>query len=440
MTRRFYIETYGCQMNVADTELIAGVLVGQGYHPVETEDEADVVLLNTCAVREKAEERIFGRLGWLKSAKARRPELIIGVTGCMSEHLKEALVKRAPYVDLVLGPDAYRRLPQLLDEVAPKGDPLVDVRLDRRELYDDIEPQRRAGVSGWISIMRGCDKFCTFCVVPYTRGRERGLEPESIVKQAMGMERKGFREVTLLGQTVSSYRVGETNFAGLLRAVHARTSMRIRFTSPYPTDFDEELVSTLATLPRVGRHLHLPVQSGSTRVLEVMRRQYTAEDYLALVERLERDLPDFFLTTDFIVGFPGETDEDFEQTLALAERIRFDSAFMFKYSERSLTFAAKNLPDDVPEAVKDERLQRLIKAQATCSRARSAERVGQVVEVLVDGENPKQPGQAMGRTSCFKTTMLDGPPQAPGTLVPARVRDAATHTLFATPLSAEAAA
>ncbi|MCK5800323.1 MAG: tRNA (N6-isopentenyl adenosine(37)-C2)-methylthiotransferase MiaB [Deltaproteobacteria bacterium] len=439
MTRRFYIETYGCQMNVADSELITGILEAAGYVSAKSEEEADVILLNTCAVREKAEERIFGRLGWLKTAKAKRPGLTVGVAGCMAEHLKEALVKRAPYVDVVIGPDAYRRLPALLDAAVMARDPLIDVVLDKAELYEGIAPTRVSGVSGWISIARGCDKFCTFCVVPYTRGRERSVEPGAIVAQAVAMEASGFSEVTLLGQTVSSYQHQGTDFAALLRAVHDATErIRLRFTSPYPTDFSDAVLDTLAALPRVGQHLHLPVQSGSTPVLEAMRRQYTAEDYLDLIARIEARLPDYYLTTDFIVGFPGETDEDFERTLALAEGVRFDSAFMFKYSERPLTYAAKKIPDDIPEAVKNARLQRLIKVQEAASRSRAAERVGREVEVLVSGENPKKPGQAMGRTSCFKTTILDRidgeASPAPGDWVRARVHGSSVHTLFATPL------
>lgn len=435
MTQRFYVETYGCQMNVADSELIAGVLVGEGYIPVDNEDEADIVLLNTCAVREKAEDRIIGRLGWLKSAKDKRPNLVIGVAGCMAEHLKERLIKRAPYVDLVVGPDSYRRLPKLLAKVGPEVDPMLDVRLDRKELYEGLEPKRTPGVSGWISIMRGCDKFCTFCVVPFTRGRERSLPKELIVNQAIGMERKGFSEVTLLGQTVSSYKHDNTNFAALLREIHDKTTMRIRFASPYPTDFDDELLDTLAELPRVGRHLHLPVQSGSTKVLEAMKRQYSAEDFLQLIESIEEKLPDYYLTTDMIVGFPTESDEDFEETLNLVKRVRFDSAFMFKYSERDPTYAARNLPDDIPEEIKGTRLQRLIDLQAQHSMERAQERVGKDFEILVTNQNPKKEGQWMGRTSCFKTVVLDeGPEYQPGKLVNVHVHSATHHTLFARPL------
>jgi tRNA-2-methylthio-N6-dimethylallyladenosine synthase len=446
---KVYIETYGCQMNVADSELIAGVLAEQGFEQVDTEDDADIVLLNTCAVREKAEERIFGRLGWLKSSKAKRPELVIGVAGCMAEHLQQKLVERTPYVDMVVGPDAYRRLPELIRQANAQSDAkrkksraastLVDVRLDKRELYQDLAPKRTEGISGWISVMRGCDKFCTFCVVPYTRGRERSLAPDEVVKQAIEMEQQGFREVTLLGQTVSSYKVNGSDFAGLLRAIHARTSLRIRFTSPYPTDFDDNLLDTLAELPRVGRHLHLPVQSGSTAVLDAMNRQYTAEQYLELIERIEKRLPDFYLTTDFIVGFPDESDDDFEKTLALARRVRFDSAFMFKYSERSGTKAAKALEDNIDEDIKSERLHRLIKLQETCSQSRSAERVGQQVDVLIEGRNKKgrlavDGAQQLLQIHDAAVEALGENRIAPGSVVRARVDSATTHTLFATPL------
>lgn len=442
MTRSLYLETYGCQMNQADSELIRGLLAGHGYVAVEQEEQADVVLLNTCAIREKAEERIFGRLGWLKSSKAARPSMTIVVAGCMAAHLKDKLARRAPYVDLVVGPDAYRRLPELLEQVRhTPHDPFVDVRLDRRELYEGIAPQRRTGISGWISIMRGCDKFCAFCVVPYVRGRERSVSPDQIVAQAEQMQRQGFREVTLLGQTVSAYRFGECSFAELLRRIHANTDMRIRFMSPYPTDFDGALLQTLAELPRVGRHLHLPVQSGSSAVLEAMGRQYTAEQYLQLIERVRATLPEFALSTDVIVGYPGETEVDFERTLALSTNVRFDSAFMFAYSERPGTIASRKFPDDIPAEVKAERLQRLIALQAENSRQRNGAMVGRRVEVLVEGQNPRDDRQSMGRSSCFRPTVLDSDEtfQA-GELVAAQVHAATTHTIFAKPNKLQEAA
>jgi tRNA-2-methylthio-N6-dimethylallyladenosine synthase len=434
MSERVYIETYGCQMNVADSELMAGLLAGEGYVTVDSADEADVVLLNTCAIREKAEDRIIGRLGWLKSAKDARPSMIIGVTGCMAGHIKQELQRRAPYVDLVLGPDAYRRLPQLLREVraVDKRDPLLDVRLDRDELYEGVLPRRAPGISGFVTIMRGCDKFCTFCIVPYVRGRERSVPPDEVLRQVEAMQRRGFREVTLLGQTVSSYRVDDCDFATLLRRIHESTDLRIRFTSPYPTDFDEPLLQTLAELPRVGRHLHLPLQSGSSRVLADMKRQYTAEQFYELIDRVRVTLPRFALSTDIIVGYPGETDADFEQTLELSRAVRFDSAFMFKYSERSGTHAARKRPDDVPEPVKSERLQRLIKLQETNSRERNAEMIGKRVEVLVTGKNPRDEVSWMGRSSCFRPAVLDsGTRYAPGDLVEATVIGSSTHTIFA---------
>ncbi|MCC6747490.1 MAG: tRNA (N6-isopentenyl adenosine(37)-C2)-methylthiotransferase MiaB [Deltaproteobacteria bacterium] len=422
-------------MNVADSELMAGVFAGEGFVAAASAEEADVVLLNTCAVRDKAEDRIFGRLGWLKPLKDRRPELVLGVAGCMAEHLRETIVKRAPWVDLVVGPDAYRRLPALVDQtLAEERDPTIDVRLDRRELYAGVDPVRAPGVSGWVTILRGCDKFCTFCIVPFTRGRERSVPPDEVVRQAEQMAAGGFREVTLLGQTVTSYDADGCDFAELLARVHAVPGLaRIRYTSPWPKDFSPRLLDALAELPRVARHIHLPVQSGSSRVLADMRRGYTADEFLALVERIRERLPGHALTTDLIVGYPGETDADFEETLELVRRVGFDSAFTFKYSQRDGTLAARERPDDVPEEVKGERLTRLIKLQEQSCRARNEAMVGQAVEVLVDGPNPRDAAQMVGRTSCFKTAVLPGGP-ARGELVTARVVAATTHTLFAQPV------
>lgn len=437
MKRSVFIETYGCQMNEADTELMFGLLRHRGYSVAANADEADVVLLNTCAVRERAEERIFGRLGWLKSLKARRPEVVLGVTGCMAERMRGGIAERAPHVDLVIGPDAYRRLPDLIEQSDGPDEPdtLIDVRLDRRETYEDVEVDRVPGVSGWITIQRGCDKFCTFCIVPFVRGRERSLAPEEVVRQAREMAGQGFREVTLLGQTVSSYYERGCDFADLLRMVHDIEGIaRIRFTSPYPNDFSDRLLGALAELPRVGRHLHLPVQSGSTRILKDMRRGYSAERFLELIARVRELLPDFALTTDIIVGYPGETEEDFEQTLALVRAVRFDGAFMFQYSERDGTLAARTRPDDVPDEVKTERLQRLIALQESISKARYAALVGSEVEVMVTGPSRRDPAQMIGRTSCFRTTILPQNDFAPGELVRARVVAATSHTLFGEPL------
>ena len=434
MTRTVFIETYGCQMNEADSELMYGLLRHQGYALADAAENADVVLLNTCAVRERAEERIFGRLGWLKSMKAARPGMVLGVTGCMAERMRDALVQRAPYVDLVVGPDAYRRLPDLLSRARDEDDhdPLIDVRLDRDEKYQGVQVDRVPGISGWITVVRGCDKFCSFCIVPFVRGRERSLPPEEVVAEARQMAADGFKEVTLLGQTVSSYYERGTDFADLLALVHDVDGIeRIRFTSPYPNDFSPRLLETLGRLPRVGRHLHLPVQSGSTRILKEMRRGYTEEGYRGLIDQVRSTLPDFALTTDIIVGYPGETEADFEATLALVRDVRFDGAFMFHYSEREGTRAARTQPDDVPSEVKGERLQRLVAEQEAISRARYADMVGRDVEVLVTGRSRKNEACLVGRTSCFKTTVLAPGPHGQGDLVRARVTDATSHTLFA---------
>jgi tRNA-2-methylthio-N6-dimethylallyladenosine synthase len=438
MSRSVFVETYGCQMNEADSELMAGLLRHRGFTVAASAEEADVVLLNTCAVRERAEERIFGRLGWLKSMKAAKPGMVLGVTGCMAERMRDELVTRAPYVDLVVGPDAYRRLPDLIERARDVDeDPLIDVRLDRNETYQGVQVERVPGVSGWVTVMRGCDKFCTFCIVPFVRGRERSLPPEEVVAEVEAMARDGFREVTLLGQTVSSYYERGRDFADLLRAVSGVEGIaRIRYTSPYPNDFSERLVNALADLPKVGQYLHLPVQSGSTRILKDMRRGYTSESYRALVARIRDRLPNHAISTDVIVGYPGETDDDFQQTMALLRDLRFDSAFTFAYSEREGTQAARARPDDVPDAVKGERLQQVIALQESISREKYAAMIGRDVELLLNGRSRKNEACFVGRTSCFKTTVLAAGDFEPGQLVRARVTDATSHTLFAEALPA----
>lgn len=444
MSRTVFVETYGCQMNEADSELMLGLLRHEGFEIAATAEQADVVLLNTCAVRERAEERIFGRLGWLKSMKAAKPGMVLGVTGCMAERMREQLVERAPYVDLVVGPDAYRRLPQLVvqardaqgDALEHERDPLIDVRLDRNETYQGIQVERAPGVSGWVTIMRGCDKFCTFCIVPFVRGRERSLPPEDVVAEVRAMAAQGFREVTLLGQTVSSYYERGRDFADLLRAVSEVEGIaRIRYTSPYPNDFGDRLIDTLGELPKVGRYIHLPVQSGSTRILKDMRRGYTADAYRGLVDRIRTRLPEHALSTDVIVGYPGETDDDFAQTLALIEELRFDSAFMFAYSEREGTQAARTRADDVTDEVKGARLEQVIALQERISKERYRAMIGREVELLLTGHSRKNEANLIGRTSCFKTTVLSGGTHRVGELVRARVVDATSHTLFAESLA-----
>lgn len=433
MTKRLFVETYGCQMNEADTELIAGLMRHRGYQVAEDAQSADIVLLNTCAVRDKAEQRIFGRLGWLKTLKREKPDLVLGVAGCMAERMRENIIEKAPFVDLVVGPDAYRRLPDMIDSAfsGEAGDFQVDVRLDKREMYAHVQVDRVPGVSGWISVQRGCDKFCSFCIVPFVRGRERSLSPDEVVAQAQEMAEKGFKEVSLLGQTVSSYYEKGYDFSDLLSQVHAVEGIeRIRYTSPYPNDFSDRLLNSLAALPKVAEHIHLPVQSGSTRLLKDMRRGYTAESFMELIDRVRRILPNHSLSTDVIVGYPGETDEDFELTMALMRDVQFDSAFMFIYSEREGTYAARRRPDDVPDPVKKARIKALIEQQEQISKARYAAQIGRTVEVLIQGPSRRDPNQLIGRTSDFKTTILNGAVGGPGDMVGVEIVGATSHTLF----------
>lgn len=439
MARSVFVETYGCQMNESDSELMYGLLRQHGYGVATSADDADVVLLNTCAVRERAEERIFGRLGWLKSLKAEKPNVVLGVTGCMAERMKQSLFERAPYVDMVIGPDAYRRLPQLIADAKGEDltDPLVDVRLDRHEMYQGMDVDRVPGVSGWLTVMRGCDKFCTFCIVPFVRGRERSLAPEEVVRQAEEMVGQGFKEITLLGQTVSSYYEKGCDFADLLRQVHEIEGLkRIRYTSPYPNDFSPRLIDALAELPKVGQHIHLPLQSGNDRILRDMRRGHTAEAYLERVAMIREKLPNHALTTDIIVGYPSETEAEFEDTMRVMSEVRFAGAFMFHYSEREGTLAARKRPDDVPLDEKKARLKRLIDMQEGISAEVHQAMVGREVEVLIQGPTKRDPEKILGRTSCFKTTIFPTGFTAPaGTLVQGKVIKATSHTLFAEPIT-----
>jgi tRNA-2-methylthio-N6-dimethylallyladenosine synthase len=405
MGRKVYIETYGCQMNVSDTELMHGVLMQAGYGLAFGPEDADIIVLNTCAIREHAEERVIGRLSQLSGLKHKRPDLVMGVSGCMAKHLSETLVAKAPYVDLVVGPDSYRRLPALIAEAT--GDSAHDVRLNRAEDYAGLDPLRKDGTNAWITIMRGCDKFCTFCIVPYVRGRERSVLASEIVRQAQIAADEGFREVTLLGQTVNSYRDGDCDFADLLCKIARIDGIRrIRFTSPHPSDFDEKLIATIASEPKVCRFVHLPVQSGSQAVLAAMKRSYTAEAYLKLVDDLRSAMPGLCLSTDIIVGFPGESEEDFEATLNLMRHVRYDSAFMFKYSAREGTAAHRDMPDTVSEAEKVRRLEAVITLQNETSEDINRGYVGRVEEVLVQGDARKGDGLATGKTDGFKTVVF----------------------------------
>jgi tRNA-2-methylthio-N6-dimethylallyladenosine synthase len=422
---RLYVETYGCQMNVADTELILGTLGAHGYVRVETPDEADVILLNTCAIREHAEERVLGRLGALAGHK-KRPGVRLGVTGCMAQHLREKLLEQAPLVDLLVGPDGYRHLPQLLGD--DDADPHLGLRLDVTETYADLPVARTESVRAWVTVMRGCDRFCTFCVVPFVRGRERSLPGPALLDQVRAAADGGAREVVLLGQTVNAYRHDGWDFARLLREVAAVPGIvRVRFTSPHPAEMSEAAIEAMASSPTVAPQLHLPVQSGSDRVLERMARDYTVARYEGLVERLRERVPGIALSTDVIVGFPGEDADDFAATQALVERVRYDSAFLFKYSRREMTRAAK-WDETVAEDEKGRRLTALIALQEVISADINRRLVGDTVEVLVEGPARRQEGWMMGKTPQMKTVVFPGAVPV-GTLVDVRVESSTAHSL-----------
>jgi tRNA-2-methylthio-N6-dimethylallyladenosine synthase len=426
--RNVYIETYGCQMNLADTELLLGHLGRHGYRRTATPADADVILLNTCAIREHAEERVLGRLGELVRHKAQRPGVQLGIAGCMAQHVRDRLLAKIPFVDFVVGPDAYRRLPEVLG--SSREDPLIDVHLDRAETYADITPEREGGVRGWVTIMRGCDKFCTFCVVPYVRGRERSLPAEAVLEQVRNLAAAGYREVVYLGQTVNAYRDADVDFAELLRRTNAIDGIeRIRFTSPHPSDMTESVIEAMASCAKVCPQLHLPVQSGSDRVLASMERGYTAAQFLDLVARLRRAIPDIALTTDVIVGFPGEDEHDFLATCALMREVGFDGAFMFKYSARSGTKAFK-WPETVSEDDKGRRLQAVIALQEEQSATINRRLIGSTTEVLIEGPARRREGWHAGKSPQFKTVVFPADGTRVGEIVPVRVTDATAHTLL----------
>jgi tRNA-2-methylthio-N6-dimethylallyladenosine synthase len=454
---RVYLETHGCQMNVADSDMLTGILLGAGYRTAERADDADIILINTCAVREKAEDKVFARARELNAHKKRRPGVVLGIAGCMAEHLKDDLLARAPYVDIVAGPDSYRRMPDLVTQAraaraqvrrgdgprpaVPRAIPkaIIDVQLDKSETYEGLSgAQGGDGVSGFVTIQRGCDKFCTFCVVPFTRGRERGAPPREVLRQARAHAEAGYKEIVLLGQTVNSYRHEDVGFADLLRAVARVDGIeRIRFTSPYPVDFTSEVIDAIATEDRVCKYVHLPVQSGSDQVLARMRRGYTVDEFRAIVAALRARIPRIALSTDILSGFSGETEADHEQTLALMEEIRFDSAFMFRYSERDLTYAAKKLPDDVPDAVKKRRLAEIISLQERISAEIFAAQVGKRERVLIHGRSKRSDGQVVGRTDGFKAVILPAGDLEVGGFVDVDITRATMATLFGQPVASE---
>ena len=431
---RVFIETYGCQMNIADSELVGAVLRRAGYVFAAAAEEADVILLNTCAIREHAEARVLQRLGHLARLRRMRPELRLGLLGCVATHNRAALIEKAPWLDLVAGPDSYRRLPELLGRArsvsATRRAAQIDVRLDRLETYADIVPAHEGGVRAYVTAMRGCDRFCAFCVVPYVRGRERSVPPEAILDDIRGLAARGAREIVLLGQTVNAYRFGDTDFGRLLHLVAAVEGVeRIRFTSPHPSDMSESVIEAMAIESKVQPSLHLPVQSGSDRVLSAMERGYTAAEYLRLVERIRGAVPAIALSTDIIVGFHGEEEAEFRATLELMAAVRYDSAFSFKYSLRENTRAFR-LGDTVSEEEKGRRLAEVIALQERISAERNRVLIGEQVAVLVEGPARRGQGMLAGKTPQFKTAVFPAAASiAPGDTVAARVESANAHTL-----------
>ena len=424
--RRVFLETYGCQMNVADSELVSGILRSAGYERTPDPSAADVLLVNTCAIRENAEERVLGRLSDLLRHKMERPGVQLGLLGCVATHQRERLLDRAPYLDVIVGPDGYRDLPELLRQ---DDEPQLELRLDRGETYAGLAPDLAPGPRAFLTVMRGCDKFCTFCVVPFTRGRERSVPPDSVLEQVRAAVAAGKNEVVFLGQTVNAYRADGVDFAQLLRRTAEVEGLeRIRFTSPHPSDVSEALVEVFATVPKVMPYLHLPLQSASNRVLTEMRRDYTIEAYRSLLERVRAAVPGIAVSTDVIVGFPGETDGDYAETEAFLREARYDFAYLFMYSAREGT-RAHRMPETVSDEGKRERLARLIAMQERIGLELNHEWVGREVEVLVEGPAKRPAAHAAGKSPTFKTTIFPATDVRPGELVRVRVERATAHTL-----------
>lgn len=435
--KKLFIETYGCQMNVADSEVVASVMEMDGYKMTEKIEEADAIFVNTCSIRDNAEQKVIQRLDQLNAIKRKKNKnLIIGVLGCMAERAKEELLDKH-HADIVVGPDAYLDLPNLIG-AAENGEKAINVQLSKTETYKDVIPLKIGGnhLSGFISIMRGCDKICTYCIVPYTRGRERSRDPQSILNELNDLKAKGFKETTLLGQNVNSYKFTQedgtiVDFPALLELVAKEApNMRIRFTTSYPTDMTDETLEVIAKYDNLCKFIHLPVQSGSTKILGVMKRKYDREWYLNRIEAIKRIIPGCGLSTDIMCGYHSETEEDHQETLSLMKEVGFDSAFMFKYSERPGTYAAKKLEDNVPEEVKTRRLQEIINLQVELSRISNINDIGKVFEVLIEGFSKRSKEQLFGRSSQNKVVIFDKNNHRIGELVKVRITGSTSATLF----------
>ena len=429
MNKSYYIETYGCQMNVADSELVSGLLSQDGYDETKDINRADIILVNTCAIREHAEDKVHSRLGFYDQFKQKNPSTIIGVLGCMAQNLKEDILESKPYVDIILGPDSYRRLPTMIRDRSSKKSHLVDTKLSKFELYDNMFPSRNTGINAWISIMRGCDKFCTFCIVPFTRGRERSRSIEGIISEANQAVSDGFLEITLLGQNVNSYNHAGRGFHELLDEVAQIPGIkRIRYTSPHPQDMTGEVLKVMAKHDTICNYVHLPLQAGNDRILNRMNRTYTKSRFISLVNEIRDLLPNVGLSTDIIVGFPGETEEEFKETLEVMETVRFDSAYTFKYSSRPGTKAAE-YADHVTKEEKQDRLERVIKAQKQHTLIQNQKLVGDVEIVLVEKESKRSVEHWAGRTDSNKWVIFEKEDAQIRDLVPVQIKHAKGITL-----------
>ena len=431
---KYFIETYGCQMNVYDSELVASLLKKSGYSETSKIESADVIFLNTCAIREKAEETVHNRLDSLHYLKRRNPNLLLGVLGCMAKNLKDGILESRPYVDVVLGPDSYRKLSDILND-RKTSDHFVDTRLSKFEVYDELFPSRKEGINAWISIMRGCDKFCTFCIVPFTRGRERSRSIDSVVNEAKKTISEGFVEITLLGQNVNSYRTPEGSFADLLAELAKIKGLkRIRYTSPHPQDMTEDVLKVMSENCNICNYIHLPLQSGSNRILNRMNRTYNRDEFLNLCGKIKSYMPDCSISTDIIVGFPGETEQDFKDTLDIVSKVEFNSSFMFKYSSRPGTKASQ-YSDQIPENIKQRRLEELIQLQKEVTKKVNRNLIGKELQVIVEKESKKSDKQWAGRTDGNTWIIFDKMNFKIKDLVVLRVDDAQGITLFGTPIT-----
>ena len=430
MEMKYYIETYGCQMNVYDSELVGSLLEACNYTLADDMSQADAVFLNTCAIREKAEETVHNRLDNLHVLKRNKPNMILGVLGCMAQNLKDDILESRPYVDVILGPDSYRRIPEIIKERQGKMNHFVDTHLSKFEVYDDLFPSRHEGVNAWISIMRGCDKFCTFCIVPFTRGRERSRSIESVVDETIQAVSEGFVEITLLGQNVNSYRTPDGEFPELLKAVASVEGVkRVRYTSPHPQDIDDALLEVMRDYDNICNYIHLPLQAGSDRILKRMNRTYTQQEFLDLVDKIKVYMPNCSISTDIIVGFPGETEDEFLETLDVVKKVHFDSSFMFKYSSRPGTKAAE-YTDKVSEEEKQNRLECLIKLQRENTLSANLKHVGKTLPVMVEKVSKKSESQWAGRTDGNMWVVFDRGDEQIKDIVNVKIEDAKGITLF----------